>query len=344
MPIQNREKKFTLPGSYTVVYQSNRLTNGTFQGFGLMHTRIFVAIIKSLQEAIRAEMNGLDWQQLNLFQEVTKESIQVKLSLKDITTPNHYPNAFKAAKELMGLTVKLKKSNSPTGYISFRALFLGVDEPVKLDGRTMLIIHVLKVVAKEIISLDKNRDGNAINFTKYLYETAMSSKSKFTIKLYIMISSWKNKGGFYISLDELRRTLDIKEHEYKNFAKFKERILLPAQHELEKIGDCWFNASYDGFENRSGKKVMGLNFKVLSKSSEDKSKQKTDHLRQLLIMHGGFNEEDIVPLKPVLKQAHIIDDIIVNAIFLIAKKEDEFGKTIVDKVAYVTNSLLNNFG
>ena len=339
----NGETRFTLPGSYTSVYQSNRITNGTFQGFGLIHTKIFVAIVKSLQEAIKAEMNGLDWQQLNLFEEVTQESIQVRINLKEITAPNHYPNAVEAAKELMGLVVKLKKNSAPNGYISFRTLLAGVDEPVKLDGKKVLIIHVLKVVATEIILIDKNKEGAAINFTKYFYEIAMSTKSKFTIRLYILISSWKNKGGFYISLNELRKTLDIKEHEYKNFAKFKEKVLIPAQKELEKIGDCWFNSSCHEFENRAGKKVIGLNFKVQTKQTEEKNKQKTDHLRQMLTLHAGFNKDQLLSLKPVFNQTHLIDEIIVKAVYLISKKEDANGQKIDNKIAFISKSLLSEF-
>lgn len=339
----NNERKFMLPRTLTTVYQSNRLTSGAFQGFGLIHTRIFFAIIRSLQDAIRAEMNGLDWQQMNLFEEAFKDSIKIKLYLKDITTANHYPDAIKAAKELMGLIIKLKKSNLPKEYISFRALFSGVDEPIKLNGRTFLTIYILKDVAKEIISLDKNRDGAAINYTKYVYETAMLSKSKYTQRIYVLISSWKAKGGFYITLEELRRILDIEGNEYDNFAAFKRKVLLPAQRELQSMGDCWFNAAESGFENRAGKKVTGLNFKVITKVSEEGHQQKVSHLYQMLILHGGFKEKDIHNLKPVFKQAPNINDIIVKAVYFMAKKEDESGKPIENKVAYVTNALIKYF-
>lgn len=343
MSANSEEKQFFLPGSYTTVYQSNRLTTGTFEGFGLLHTKIFLAIVKSLQAAIKAELNGHDWQQMNFFEEVSKDSIQVNLILKDVTSPNHYPDAVKAAKELMGLIVKLKKNNTPKGYICFRTLLIGVDEPIKFNGKTILTIYVLKVVAKEIILLDRNKDGTAINFTKYLFETAMSFKSKYTVRLYILISSWKNKGGFYISLDELRKILDLKDQEYKNFAKFKARVLMPAQREMEKNGDCWFNASFEGFENRASKKVIGLNFKVISKMSEEKLKQKIDHLQQILIMHGGFNNKDIQSIKPILNMTMKIDDILVKSIYLIGKKEDGNGKLITDKVAFISKSLLAEF-
>lgn len=346
MPRQKKEKGVTaylLPGTLTTVYQSNRITNGTFQGFGLLHTKIFIAIIKSLQEAIRAEMNGLNWEQMDLFEEVTKDSILVKLNLKDITTPNHYSEAVKATKQLMGLVIMLKKNDAPKGYISFRTLLTGVDQPVKLNGKTVLIIHILKTVAKEIIFLDKNKNGNSINFTKYFYENVMSYNSKYTMKLAMLISSWKNKGGFYISIEDLRKILDLKENEYKNFNSLKKRVLIPAQNELEKKGDCWFNLSQKNFENKIGKKIIGFNFKVISNISKDNIETKLNQLKNMLMSHAGFNNNDLYPLKEIFEQPHLLDDFIVKTIFLINKKRDENGDIIVHKIPFITKSLLNYY-
>lgn len=335
--------EYLIPGTLTTIYQSNRITTGAFQGFGLLHTKIFIAIIKSLQEAIKAELNGLDWQQMKLFDQVTKDTIQVKLHLKDIASANHYGDVLKAAKELMQLVLQLKKNNSKQDFVSFRTLFTGVDAPVKIEGKTVLKIHVLKDVAKEIIAIDRNKDGKTTNFTKFIYETAMASNSKYTARIYILISSWKIKGGFYITMEDLRRVLDIEEKEYVNFSDFNKRILLPAQVELEGKADCWFNAAAPDFQNKIGKKVIGLNFKVITQTTRTKQKEKVEYIRHILRSHASFQDRDFVPIKEVLDQTEELDDILVKIIYLIGKNQDEEGKKIKNKIAYITHGLVNEF-
>jgi len=340
------DRSYLLPGSLTTVYQSNRITNGHFQGFGLLHTKIFVAVIKQLQEAILAEINGVDWKQLQLFKEGNSENIVIQLMLSEITTPQHYLEVINAIKDLMQLTIKLKATNKngkEKGYISFRSLFTGVDAPSKFNGKKMLAIHMLKDVANEIVLLDKNHSGKGSNFTKFFYETVMSTGSKYTARLYMIVASWKIEGAFYITLADLRQRLDIEPTQYKNYADFKRRVLVPAQRELMAKADCWFNISEKGFEHKLGKKTIGLSFKVISKKSEEREKDLKDYIRNLLKMHCSFTEKQLLRLKPIFNYATDFQNIMIKIEVLSHKQVDENGAKIKNKQAYMIAALLGEF-
>jgi len=64
-------------------------------------------------------------------------------------------------------------------------------------------------------------------FTKYLKEVVMKAQNKYTIKIYLLISSWKSKGGFFMSMEEFREYLMIK-NKYKYFKDLLKRVIRPA--------------------------------------------------------------------------------------------------------------------
>jgi Initiator Replication protein len=343
---KQKDRSYFLPGSLTTVYQSNRITNGHFQGFGLLHTKIFVAVIKALQEAILAEINGVDWKQLQLFKECNSDNIVIQIMLAEIATPQHYLEVINAVKDLMQLTIKLRAANKKgkdKDYISFRSLFTGVDTPSKFNGKKMMAIHMLKDVANEIVLLDKNHSGKGSNFTKFFYETVMSTSSKYTARLYMIVASWKMEGAFYISLEDLRQRLDIDPTQYKNYADFKRRVLVPAEKELFGKADCWFKIAEKGFEHKLGKKTIGLSFKVISKKSEEREKDLKDYIRNLLKMHCSFTEKQLHRLKPIFDNAAAYQNIMIKIEELSRKKVDENGARIKNKQAYMIAALLGEF-
>lgn len=91
----------------------------------------------------------------------------------------------------------------------------------------------------------------------------MKATNKYTYKLYMIISSWKQKGGFKISVEELKTQLGIHPNEYQLYKEFKRRVLVPVQNDLEFRSDCWFNCAKAGFEQRNERKVTYLNFKIM---------------------------------------------------------------------------------
>ena len=294
---KKRKDTIIIPGE-TVIYQSNRITHGKFKGFTLLQAKILLCLIKNLQKEIKADMAGKDWKQGTLFEDV-KGMLRIGLNLSEISKPDQYHQVYAAAEELQKVSVELKSPNE--GYIRIASLIPMLDVPKirdkyvspKVKGKAVMYVSILREVAEKLIEVEKNINGQPQFFTKYLYEVAMASRNKYTWKLYTIISSWKQKGGFTIKLNELREQLGLDSTEYTEYSDFKRRVLRPVQKELEGKADCWFNCAEKSFEIRDNKTVTRLNFKVIVPEMEDELKIKIENIKTLLRIHMGFKNSHI---------------------------------------------------
>jgi hypothetical protein len=291
-----------LPGC-TQIFQSNRVTNGKFEKFGLLHAKLFVTLIRKLQEAVKFSMSGGDWRQLNLFTGIMtfdKDSayLYVAIPLSEITKPNRYPEFFEAAKELRTITVKIKSALG-RDYSSYTGLINGVEEPTKIKKKSVLYLQIHREVARLLIEIDKNREGVPVFYTKYLYEVALNGTNKYTWKLYIILSSWKARGFYRCTVDELKEQLNINSNDYPAFSDFKRRVLLPVQKDLEKKSDCWYDCNRPGFEIRKNKKVIALCFAIITPEHEKEISDKAEYIRHLLKTYYKCVDRHLVQLQPI---------------------------------------------
>jgi hypothetical protein len=338
---KKRKDEIFLPGTQTPIYQSNRITNGRFKGFSLLQTRFFVSLIKSLQEAIKTEMEGKDWRQLILFDEMNKDMLRVGIQLSDIARPDQYQEVVEAAKSFLNVNVEIE-STLGKGRVKLANLLTAVDFPIKVNGKSVVYVEMYKNVGHEIISIEKNFNGRPIKFTRYFFETAIGAKSKYTAKMYMLISSWKSKGGFVTTLENLRATLGLGEEEYTNYNDFKRFVLKPIQKDLEKQSDCWFNCAAKDFEKKEGRKVVGLSIKIITPDVEEKGKERADYVKQLLRMHASFKDVHIAEIQPIFQEGADYQNILFKVQDLVQAIK-QGGSTIANPQAYIVKSLLNEF-
>lgn len=338
---KKRKDEIFLPGTQTPIYQSNRITNGRFKGFSLLQTRFFVSLIKALQGAVKAEMEGKDWRQLIMFDEMNKDMLRVGIQLSDIARPDQYEEVIEAAKSFLNVNVEVESSFGK-GRVKLTNLLTAVDFPVKVNGKSVVYVELYKNVGHEIISIEKNFNGQPIKFTKYFFETAIAAKSKYTAKMYMLISSWKSKGGLFTTLDNLRGILGMGEEEYTNYNDFKRFVLKPVQKDLEKKADCWFNCAAKDFEKKDGRKVVGLSIKIITPDLEEKERERADYVRQLLRMHAFFKDAHIVEIQPIFREGADYQGILfkIQDLMQFLKENKE---TIGNTQAYIVRSLLNEF-
>jgi len=292
-----------LPG-VTEIYQPNRVTNGKHKSLSLLQSRILLLLIKELQKAIIASMNGKDWVQLNLFEITQRGLVRVPIRLKEVTKPNHYNEVYEATLQLSKIQIKLPSSISKDFYC-ITVLFPRVHLPVIENNHSIIYVELFLEVAKKLIEIDITSSGRPGYFTRYLYEVAMNAKNKYTYKLYMLISSWKSKGGFRISLVNLKEQLGLVPGQYSHYREFKKRILQPVQKDLEYKSDCWFNCNVSGFEERSNKKVEYLNFKIIIPARPEVLKERKDYLLNLLRTHFHFTDFHLKEIFPLINK--IID-------------------------------------
>jgi hypothetical protein len=350
-----------LPGTQTILYQSNRVTNGR-NSLSLYQWKVLACTMKELQEPIKYSMQGKDYLQLPLFAENAigdvisepvifreqKDSkiVRIALTLSDITTPNHYQHAIAAATALQQYRIVLK-STEHKGYNDSNVLFTRVSTPEKLNGSLAIYVEMYRDVAKLLIEVDKNEKGKPVQFTKYIYEIIKHASSKFTPILYQKISSWKVNGGFFITYENLRKDLGIADDEYSNYADFKKRVLVPVQKELEKRADCWFNCRARDFEERRGRKVIGLNFKVITPEFEEAQRVQADNIRDMLRRHLHFKEEHMLKIAPLIHSETDFMRLGVKIIDLVDhlknKGVDSQGNIIMDPQSYAIVALREAF-
>jgi plasmid replication initiation protein len=118
------------------------------------------------------------------------------------------------------------------------------------------------------------------NFTKYKLENALKMKGKHSIRLYEIVkaNAFKKEKQFQLSWDGIPKPLqkEYKEPniqkllgtEYKRFIDFERFVLKPAQVEMKKHTDVWFNYK----KNKVGRYLCAIDFFIKENvPTEDKN-------------------------------------------------------------------------
>ena len=106
------------------------------------------------------------------------------------------------------------------------------------------------------------------SFTTFQLFMALAVKSKYSKRLYQMLSQYKDTGAMYISVDELKLRLSLidsktGDERYKDFNLFKRRVLDVAREELNEMTDILF----DYKEKKTGRKITHLKFNIFVKKN-----------------------------------------------------------------------------
>lgn len=344
-----KKKIVILPELQTYIIQPNRVTYTIFEGFTMLQLKAFTAIMLNLQEAVKFDMNNGDFKQLTMFDKFDK-SIRFDLSLKDITKdPTAYSNVKDAISKIAEINVKIPfKDENGKGYHISTSLITALIPDVA-DYKTVINIKIEKSIAEYLVQIPKGKQRLPEQYTRYMYEVAINAASAYTIRIYQIISSWKNKGGFRVSYKEFRELLNIKPDAYTKYYDFKKRILLPAQADLFQKADCWFNCEGDTFKtvgrNADGKKEYYLNFKIITPEFQETVLKKRANIVNLLSTHFAFKDPDLQKIAFLLEDENISTDVITMKVLKIAEKIEESYKTqkpVKDKKAYALQSLLAN--
>ena len=159
-------------------------------------------------------------------------------------------------------------------------------------------------------------------------------------RIYKKLCSWKQKGGFTISLEEFRQWLVLGD-KYKRFYDIKEYILIPVQNDLTGKADVWFNCQEKDFVTKKGKTVTHLNFKVITPDLLESEEKLKDHVFYLLRTHFKFETRHIDQIRPIFN--HTVPSRVIEKISEINEYCRENSSKIVDKTGYAIKCLLNEF-
>ena len=332
-------EEVSLPQQQDIVFVANRVIEASYN-YSLIQEKIFNFLLFELQQAIKLSMNNQDYRQLALFKSKNSTTIRVRILLRNLATPNNYLKVREAAAVMGKEQIRIKivdENGKPATRIV--QLFVAVETPDEGVRDSYLKIDMSEEVAQMLIDMDKRADGKAINYTSFILQVATGAvTNKYTPRIYKLISSWKNKTGFYQPLDDFRKWLGLKNDTYKSFAELKRNVLVPVQKDLEGKSDCWFNCAEKDFLRKEGNAVVGINWKVIKPELEEKTRIQQDSIRNMLKMHFFVQDSDFAVLGHLFGSNFNYEKLTLR-LFELRKYITENSSTIKNKRQYVLASL-----
>ena len=284
------KKPIKLP-KFTIIKQSNAVTMMQAD-YSMMHIRVIIQLIEHLQPIINAEINSsANFAMQNLFEEFKHDTqVIVKIPMKNFgVNTNHYEQLRTALKELASIPVEFETTdNSGREMWGFSGFFTAYMHKEKYNREVHIKIEK-DVIKKVLLPLSSG-------YTQFYKEIALSAKNKYTARIYMIISSWKHKGGFAIRLDKFRKILGL-QNKYKIFKDLYRRVIRPAYEDLFEKSDIWFEVK-EVYQNVTDIEPITLNFKVirgtLTDTEKNTLKMQTDNLKNLWERHlSALSKEQI---------------------------------------------------
>ncbi len=228
--------------------------------------RILVAMMQSVQDGVQKMFErGSRNSQLNLFSDMQDDYVNIDFKFSDVASHAYaYADVEKVADKFMQMVFRYEDKQK--GEISLSHFVYKVIYPSRGSKRDKIRFKFTKEQALVVF--------NFTMYSRYLMPVVMSSKSKHTARIYMLITSARGfeKNGichWYVGYDEIRRILGCDEKDEhgrwhrkrsKDYKHFKFDVLRVAESELKKLfdegkSDCWFEFSevpekYDGEPKR----------------------------------------------------------------------------------------------
>lgn len=270
-PIKRTNLPVKLPDNVTWLKQPNIITLMSCD-LNKMHLRVVITLIEALQVDMNRRIGGVPFGQLSIFQEEEDETKIIKISIPIRNfgvIPSHYPRLREATKDLSKLPVEIDVTHPETGDATFNTSLFSAMIPKEGSQRKNIIFRIEREVAKCLLQIDLTKN---LGYTHYIKEIALTARSKYTIRMYMLISSWKSKGGFSMDVDKFKHWLQIDPAEYGEWKDIEKRVLRTAEEELLERADCWFHYSPVFDQDVSLKTPCRIDFKVISANRQDDEK------------------------------------------------------------------------
>lgn len=328
-------KPVVLPDNPTWLKQSNIITLMSYD-FKTIQIRVLITLIEKIQSAIEESIiRRVSYQQLSLFQEFeNSEKLLFTIKYKDLEiSADQYPDVRMALKQLATIPVEFDTKDPMTGADSWAVAGLFKAYIPKGSHNKTFTLEIDKEVAKNFVNVDKG-------FTKFIKEIAFSTQSKYTVRMYMLISSWKDKGGFSIKTEKFRKWLRL-ENKYPNFKDLYKRIIRPVYEELFEKANCWFEMA-EVYKEGDDKEPYKLNFKViksaLSPKEEEQLNAQITQIKNLSFRYLHMEDKHFQKIIPLINLSNSIN--VVTKVMDLIKYVEKHRKNINSIPDYCTQALL----
>lgn len=330
-----RKTPAKLPQNPTWLKQPNVVTLMS-SNFKTLQVRILIALIERIQQSIDERINKIPESQLSLFKDANDNGkVKVDIKYQDLgITTSQYCYIKPALKQLSSIPVEVDAIDPISGADSWLLTGLMKAYVPKSHSR-FFTVELDKEVARIFVNVDKG-------FTRFIKEIAFSTQSKYTVRMYMLISSWKEKGGFSISLPRFRKWLSI-EKKYSQYKDLYKRVIKPVYNELFQKADCWFEVAEVYQEGSSV--PHKLNFKVvranLTKAEQETLELHTKNIMNLCFTYLKMDDKHLKQIKPLITLSNFAQ-ITQKVTFLIGYC-DKHWRDISSIPEYCTQAIQNEF-
>ena len=171
---------------------------------------------------------------------------------------NNYVEYKEATERLTSVVYSFKRPEN--GNLLQVSLFASCEY---LKGQGIIQIELSKKIVPYLFDLKQR-------MTIYQLEVALSLSSKYSKRLYEILSQWKDLKEKTFEILELKRMLDLYNpktgvEQYKNWSDFENRVIKSARKDLKKINS---DLTFDYKANKFGRKFTSITFKIESKSMQ----------------------------------------------------------------------------
>ncbi len=304
-----------------ILSMSNRWTNTVYTGYGRLKQRIFLELLQLMQSQIKKVMfNGGDITTLI----PAGHDFIVALDMNKVANYNNYYQVRTAVKEMSTQAIDIYADPTFKKQEFFTLPLLNGYDATK--EKRIILVRIKKNIAELMMHVDYKRNKStgkwrAEQYVQFDRETINYSSSRYMFPLYTMISSYSEKGGFNISVEELRLRLQVPD-KYAGFDNLNRFVLKHIQEELKRCGGKY---SFNYTQEKQGNKVKRLAFKVFANNVKfnyndvwlkiqralteelphfarltDEQREETNYL-----LNGSYNLDEV--LKKILKIHAVIE-------------------------------------
>lgn len=202
-----------------LVILKNPIANARF-GLSVMQTKV-------LFEAIAFFKSNQDLRTMRLY---------IKEFLKNVgAETNNYEYIAKEIDQMTEIPLRIQRTTKKgrLDYLKVQ-LFSSADYKIDASGFGFVEIEISDKLKPYFLEIAEGE------FFYYHILNTRVLKSKYSIKLYLFLKSWKRKGQVEISVMDLRALVEVEPNEYTEYRYFKKRIIESAKKELSEKCDITF--------------------------------------------------------------------------------------------------------
>jgi len=216
-----------------IVVKSNHLVEAGYT-ITLTEVRVLSLIISKLNPLVKIESH-----------EVFEVSALDYAKEFKISVNNAYRDMEAASKNLYERSVRINNLGGKRKDYKVQRWVSSVDY---LESQGRIRISFTKGILYLLCQLESQ-------FTQYALSDIAQMKSVYSIRIYEMLVQWRLNNRFKISVDELKKRLNLV-GQYEKVAQFKVRILEPAEKEINQF--THYTMSYELL--KTGRKVTDILF------------------------------------------------------------------------------------